>query len=193
MPLCSAILSRPYPETPISQTTCIVDISGLGLRQFWKLKAHLQDASTLATAHYPETLGRTFIIGAPSFFPTLWGWVKRWFDPGTVAKIFVLPQSEVSATLSKHIEHCDIPKRYGGSLDWDFGQLPNLDPRILEVITLEEGATTIPKGPLRWRENVEGGRVDAHALGTESGNQRDRIIARSSSEPVSKALAARIY
>lgn len=84
LPLCSTLPDRPYPETPVSQSNNIVDISNVGLRQFWSLKSHMQDASQLATAHYPETLDRIFIIGAPSFFPTVWGWIKRWFDPITV-------------------------------------------------------------------------------------------------------------
>lgn len=84
LPLCSGISDRPYPETPVSQSSNIVDISKVGLKQFWNLKSHMQDASQLATAHYPETLDRIFIIGAPSFFPTVWGWIKRWFDPITV-------------------------------------------------------------------------------------------------------------
>ena len=61
LPLCSAIQDRPHPETPVSQSNNIVDISGVGLRQFWNLKSHMQDASTLATAHYPETLDRIFV------------------------------------------------------------------------------------------------------------------------------------
>lgn len=61
MPLCSGVPSRPYPETPVSQSNNIVDISGVGLKQFWNLKGHMQDASTLATAHYPETLDRIFV------------------------------------------------------------------------------------------------------------------------------------
>lgn len=60
VPLCSS-LPRPNPETPISSTTNIVDISGVGLKQFWNLKGHMQDASVLATAHYPETLDRIFV------------------------------------------------------------------------------------------------------------------------------------
>jgi len=84
LPLCSEMNNRPFPETPVSQSSNIVDISNVGLRQFWNLKAHMQDASQLATAHYPETLDRIFIIGAPSFFPTVWSWVKKWFDPITV-------------------------------------------------------------------------------------------------------------
>jgi hypothetical protein len=38
-----------------------VDINGVGLKQFWNLKSHMQDASVLATAHYPETLDRIFV------------------------------------------------------------------------------------------------------------------------------------
>jgi hypothetical protein len=61
MPLCSAVPGRPNPETPILATNCVVDISEVGLMQFWRLRAHMAAASTLATAHYPETLGRTYV------------------------------------------------------------------------------------------------------------------------------------
>jgi hypothetical protein len=60
LPLCST-LERPNPEVPVTNSTNIVDISGVGLAQFWNLKAHMQDASVLATAHYPETLDRIFV------------------------------------------------------------------------------------------------------------------------------------
>ncbi len=61
MPLCSAVPTRPNPETPVDQSNNIVDISKVGLKQFWDLRNHMQDASTLATAHYPETLDRIFV------------------------------------------------------------------------------------------------------------------------------------
>lgn len=61
LPLCSKLTDRPSPETPISQSNNIVDISKVGLKQFWNLRSHMQDASTLATAHYPETLDRIFV------------------------------------------------------------------------------------------------------------------------------------
>jgi hypothetical protein len=68
-PLCSAVTKshRPHPETPVSQSNNIVDISNVGLRQFWNLKNHMQDASTLATARYPETLDRIFVGEFVSF------------------------------------------------------------------------------------------------------------------------------
>lgn len=61
MPLCTALTDREHPRTPITQSNNIVDISGVGLKQFWNLRGHMQDASTLATAHYPETLDRIFV------------------------------------------------------------------------------------------------------------------------------------
>jgi hypothetical protein len=61
MPLCTALTDREHPNTPITQSNNIVDISGVGLKQFWNLRGHMQDASTLATAHYPETLDRIFV------------------------------------------------------------------------------------------------------------------------------------
>ncbi len=61
LPFCTALRDRPSPETPISQSNNIVDISGVGLKQFWNLRSHMQEASVLATAHYPETLDRIFV------------------------------------------------------------------------------------------------------------------------------------
>ena len=68
MPLCSNLRDRPNPDTPISQSNNIVDISGVGLKQFWNLRTHMQDASQLATAHYPETLDRIF-VSSPTSLP----------------------------------------------------------------------------------------------------------------------------
>lgn len=61
LPLCTMLKDRPHPDTPITQSNNIVDISGVGLKQFWNLRSHMQDASVLATAHYPETLDRIFV------------------------------------------------------------------------------------------------------------------------------------
>jgi hypothetical protein len=65
LPLCSAVPGRPHPESPVDQCNNIVDISKVGLKQFWNLRSHMQAASTLATAHYPETLDRVFVMLRP--------------------------------------------------------------------------------------------------------------------------------
>lgn len=178
-PLCSSV-KRNHPETPISQSNNIVDISGVGLKQFWNLKNHMQDASQLATAHYPETLDRIFIIGAPGFFPTVWGWVKRWFDPITVSKIFILSPANVFPTLSEYIDPENIPKKYGGKLDFQWGDMPHLEPEIDAAINWEKPATqngknTFPIGPIMW-EKGENGSLRAVAVGQENGQPRRRTI-----------------
>ncbi|KAH7138302.1 CRAL-TRIO domain-containing protein [Dendryphion nanum] len=178
-PLCSAI-DRKHPETPISQSNNIVDISGVGLKQFWNLKNHMQDASVLATAHYPETLDRIFIIGAPAFFPTVWGWVKRWFDPITVSKIFILSKDMVIPTLTEYMDIDCIPKKYGGTLDFEWTNMPNLEPSIESAITwvnpsTQNGKNTIPTGPIRW-EKDETGAMKAFAVGQENGVPRHTHI-----------------
>jgi hypothetical protein len=49
---------------------------GVSLGMMWSLRRHLQQASELATAHYPETLHTIAVVNAPSFFPTVWSWIK---------------------------------------------------------------------------------------------------------------------
>ena len=61
MPMCTSVPERQTPETPVDQSNNIVDISKVGLKQFWNLRGHMQEASVLATAHYPEILDRIFV------------------------------------------------------------------------------------------------------------------------------------
>lgn len=64
LPMCSEINhDRLHPHTPVTMSTNIVDVTGVSLRMFWNLKAHMQAASVLATAHYPETLDSEFPLG----------------------------------------------------------------------------------------------------------------------------------
>merc|ERR1711988_784110 len=162
-PLCTQFKDRQYPEVPITMCNNVVDISGVGLKQFWNLKTHMQAASQLATAYYPETLDRIFIIGAPMFFNTVWGWIKRWFDPITASKIFILSDHEVKPTLESFIDIKNIPKKYGGELDFEFGKLPLPDPEFEGFLEWENGHTSFPTGPLLWEE-IDGGKKMACVL-----------------------------
>ncbi|KAF5572212.1 phosphatidylinositol phosphatidylcholine transfer [Fusarium pseudocircinatum] len=175
MPFCTQLLDREHPEVPITLSTNIVDISGVGLKQFWNLKQHMQAASQLATAHYPETLDRIFVIGAPAFFSTVWGWIKRWFDPITVSKIFILGHHEVKSVLEQYIEPRNIPKKYGGELDYKFGELGNPDPHWEGVVEFENGHKTFPSGPLLWEEDTNG-RLVCMAKGSKDGQPRNERI-----------------
>lgn len=75
LPVCTHLPHATAP-TPISSVTTIIDLEGVSFGLMWSLRAHLQQASVLATANYPETLCATIVVGAPSFFSTIWGWVK---------------------------------------------------------------------------------------------------------------------
>ncbi|KAF7947987.1 hypothetical protein EAE96_009056 [Botrytis aclada] len=171
MPLCTVLTDRDHPRTPITQSNNIVDISGVGLKQFWNLRGHMQDASTLATAHYPETLDRIFIIGAPSFFPTVWGWVKKWFDPITTSKIFIISHNDVKSTLEAFIEPRNIPKKYGGELEFEFGDMPTLDP-VLAAVTTWNGAGSFPGGPMYWVNTKDQESIQAIAVGSSEKKER---------------------
>ncbi|KAK9366599.1 CRAL-TRIO domain-containing protein [Lipomyces kononenkoae] len=174
MPLCSILSDRKYPGTPITQSMNIVDISGVSLTMFWNLRAHMQDASVLATAHYPETLGCIFIIGAPSFFSTVWGWIKRWFDPITTSKIFILSKHDMKATLELFIDPANIPKKYGGELDFEFGQMPILDPGLKDLLRWEGTYKDFPSGPIYWKD--EGDHIEAIAVGSVGSKEREEVI-----------------
>ena len=141
------------------------------------------------------------IIGAPSFFPTVWSWIKGYFDQNTVNKVHILSSSEVFHVLSQHIDPENIPKKYGGSLDFTFGDLPNLDPELTSRMTWyasqqpspnnsngmdgsndtnEQGSSdetaVLPIGPIRW-EKGENGKMDLIAVGTEEGKARRLKVA----------------
>ncbi|KAI1352428.1 CRAL-TRIO domain-containing protein [Xylaria sp. FL0043] len=175
-PLASQCTDREHPETPITLSTNIVDISHVSLRMFWNLKAHMQAASQLATAHYPETLDRIFIIGAPYFFSTVWGWIKRWFDPVTVSKIFILSDHDVLPVLTTFMDLEDIPKNYGGKLNWSFFDEPAYDDEIKRIVTWENGHTNFPPGPCYWRLTEDGTRLKCLAVGSKDGKERMEVV-----------------
>lgn len=64
------------PMPAITSVTTVVDLAGVSLSQLWNVRGHLQQASTLANANYPETLNSILVVNAPSSFPTVWGWIK---------------------------------------------------------------------------------------------------------------------
>ncbi|KXT08445.1 hypothetical protein AC579_5610 [Pseudocercospora musae] len=182
LPLCSAVPNRPSPETPVSQSSNIVDLSKVGIKTFWNLRAHLQDSSALATAHYPETLDHIFVVGAPSFFPTIWNWAKAWFDPITVQKISILSDKNMLSELQKYVHIDNIPKKYGGNLDWKFGDMPVLEPNLANAMRWKEdvrdgnGNRTLPIGPIKWQYDDDGDLV-AIAIGSEKGSPRNQVLA----------------
>lgn len=61
MPLCSAVSNRKYPDIEVTKMICVVDISGVGLRQFWSMRGYMQDFAKLVGINYPEILDHVLV------------------------------------------------------------------------------------------------------------------------------------
>lgn len=127
----------------------------------------------MATAHYPETVERIFVVGAPYFFPTIWGLLTRWFDPATTRKIVVLQASQATATLTQFIEPENLPKRFGGGLDWAMGMHPIPDAETKSIVG--RLADRWIEGPIRYISRPEGDVL--MAVGSEDGKLRRVVLA----------------
>lgn len=123
----------------ISQTLAIMDLKGVGLRHLsGDVKRILSEITTIDQNNYPETLGKTLIINAPTVFRAIWAIVKPMLDPRTLAKIEVCP-SDYLPILTKWIDIDNIPAYLGGkssgSLIDDIG--PWNDEEMVEEIDRE--------------------------------------------------------
>jgi hypothetical protein len=82
--------------------------------------------------------------------------------------------------LSEMIDPVNIPCKYGGRLDFEFGMLPDLDLQIKDEVDWENRdgaymAEDLPQGPMRWIRH-EDGRRTAIAVGTMKGEQRKAAV-----------------
>ncbi|GAA5829028.1 hypothetical protein JCM11251_004102 [Rhodosporidiobolus azoricus] len=111
LPICSELAGH------LIETSCtIMDLKGVGLSQFWKVKNYVQEASSISQNNYPESMGKFYVINAPWGFSTVWSLVKGWLDEATVAKIHILGSSYTSDLL-KQIPADNLPKQFGGKCE----------------------------------------------------------------------------
>lgn len=88
----------------------------------------------------------------------------------------------MKSTLEKYIDPENIPSKYGGRLDWQWGQLPSIEPAIDKALTWKNpskghgGRPGFPAGPVRWIVDQDGG-MQAVAVGSVNGKNRREVIA----------------
>ncbi|MCJ1414467.1 hypothetical protein MMC32_000793 [Xylographa parallela] len=169
-PLCA----RMHVDRAMPCSIFIIDLTGVSVRHFWNLRAHLQKASTMATSHYPESVDKIFILGAPSFFPAVWGYINKWFEPNLTSKISVLAASEATAVLTKHIDVEDLPAAYGGAVPWEYGMSPNLDEETRAMVG--RFADNWIEGPVRYVSREDGDEICA--VGAETGGLSGAVLAK---------------
>ncbi|MCO5559414.1 hypothetical protein L7F22_013013 [Adiantum nelumboides] len=161
----------------IDSTTTILDVAGVGMKNFSKSARDLVTGIQRIDANnYPETLHRLFIINAGAGFKMLWGSIKGFLDPTTAAKIHVLG-NKYQTKLLELIDSSDLPEFFGGTcvctehggcMNSDKG--PWNDPEIImkvregfargarQIITLSEDGPVVSESKVStfYIENVGG-------------------------------------
>lgn len=94
----------------------------------------------------------------------------------TVSKIFILSPAEVLPTLQSFIPTANIPKKYGGELDFSWNDQPRLDDTIRAAVTWQNGHTAFPEGPLYWVPVDGGERLECVARGTVDKKERNEVV-----------------
>ncbi|KAJ3297927.1 cytosolic factor, phosphatidylinositol/phosphatidylcholine transfer protein [Borealophlyctis nickersoniae] len=100
----------------IEQSCTILDLKGVYLSQFSNVFSMVKQVSTIAQNHYPEMLGKMYIINAPMLFTAVWGMVKPLLDEVTVSKINIIGGSYKSKLLET-IDESSLPKSLGGTCE----------------------------------------------------------------------------
>lgn len=76
----------------------------------------------------------------------------------------------MQTTLRQFIEPANIPKKYGGELEFEFGDMPKLDPAVASTLEWEGNYKDFPHGPMFWVD--KGDRIELKASGYVDGKQR---------------------
>ncbi|KAJ6001571.1 hypothetical protein N7499_002526 [Penicillium canescens] len=176
LPLCSMMKDRPNSSVPITNFVYLVDASNLGLKQGWSVRFFAQEISWLLSTCYPETIQRIFVCNAPSYFATIWKYLKGWVDPYTAEKIVILSDAEVLPTLREHIDDANIPSIFGGGFPFKHGMLPDLDNNIRQRLNWDSPEKSVPPGPIKWAQESDG-KIVASAVGSQVGSARNDKIA----------------
>ncbi|VAH48758.1 unnamed protein product [Triticum turgidum subsp. durum] len=133
-PACSVAAKR-----HIDQSTTILDVQGVGMKQFSKAARDLiGQLQKIDGDNYPETLCRMFIINAGQGFRLLWGTIKSFLDPKTTAKIHVLG-NKYQSKLLEVIDASELPEFFGGTCQCQGGCMtadkgPWKNPEVMKMV-----------------------------------------------------------
>lgn len=111
----------------------------------------------------------TKVLNAPSYFGTIWSFLKNWVDPETAAKLVILSPAEVLPTLTTFIDLDNIPTKFGGAFHFTPGMIPDMDLGIRRLFDWSPSSRKeLPPGPIKWNLDSAGRKV-AVAVGSVDG------------------------
>jgi hypothetical protein len=102
---------------PITTSTAILDMAGFSaMTSTSATRAYVLRMVALDSKHYPETLGRMFIINAPTVFSIAWSIIRPFLDERTQNKIEIFASEDGWKKRLREIIDVDkLPQEYGGS------------------------------------------------------------------------------
>lgn len=111
LPACSRKAGK------LLETCCtIMDMKGVGVTKISSVYGYVKSTSAISQDHYPERLGKMYIINAPWGFAGAFNFIKGFLDPVTVAKIHVLGSGYEKELLAQ-IPAENLPKQFGGKCE----------------------------------------------------------------------------
>ena len=101
---------------PVETFCTILDLHGVSLSNFYRVKDYVLEASSIGQNRYPEIMGKFYIINAPWAFSAVWAIIKPWLDEVTVGKIEIIGGTYKEKLLSQ-IPAENLPKDFGGTCE----------------------------------------------------------------------------
>ncbi|KAG4069858.1 hypothetical protein HA402_009565 [Bradysia odoriphaga] len=141
-------------DKPVLSWCLLVDLDGLSMRHLWRpgVKALLRIIETVEM-HYPETLGRVFVVRAPRVFPIAWTIVSAFIDDYTRSKFLFYGGPDclhMKDGLEVYIDSEAIPDFLGGpceSLVHEGGLVPKTLYKSLSDEDADNDAPVVGSNP----------------------------------------------
>ena len=108
----------------ISMYAVVSDAGGISMVGVANRISFVKMMSGVASDHFPEMMGQTFLVNCPWIFPTIFAVAKPFIDKDIVAK-FIIASDAATEAVQKLMPIDQIPKEYGGTSD---AILPPVEP-----------------------------------------------------------------
>ncbi|KAF8905856.1 CRAL-TRIO domain-containing protein [Gymnopilus junonius] len=112
LPACSAAVGH-----PVESTCTILDLRGVSLGSFYRVKDYVLAAAHIGQNMYPETMGRFYVVNAPWAFSVVWRVIRPWLDEVTARKIKILGGHFREVVLEQIPGDCLPKEHFGGECE----------------------------------------------------------------------------